>query len=152
MLSKWQKKFGSSQSILVWRKHMDGVGYLCLERIRSWMLYLWSHLQKQTAMVDIRQWFSWRSKRCPHRNFTYMAGSSNVTRWAPYLLYLVNVPIVIPVYYLTIYIGTHNAARRVLDGVGTLGSTVSTLSSAPSKSVGGWLGMYVKKMIIMLLL
>ena len=66
--------------------------------------------------------------------------------------YLVNVPIVIPVYYLTIYIGTHNAARRVLDSVGTLGSTVSTLSSAPSKSVGGWLGMYVKKMIIMLLL
>ena len=35
-------------------------------------------------------------------------------------------------------IGTHNAARRLLDGVSVLSNTMSNLSSVPTKSVGGW--------------
>ena len=38
-----------------------------------------------------------------------------------------------------ILLGTHNAARRLLDGVTNLSSTVSEISSVPSKSVSGWL-------------
>ena len=38
-----------------------------------------------------------------------------------------------------ISLGTHNAARRLLDGVTTLSTTVSELSSAPTKNVSQWL-------------
>lgn len=38
-----------------------------------------------------------------------------------------------------IFIGTHNAARRLLDGVSSLSTTVSSISTAPSRSVSGWL-------------
>ena len=41
-------------------------------------------------------------------------------------------------YLQIVFIGTQNAARRLLDGVSVLSSTVSNLSSVPSKSVGGW--------------
>lgn len=34
--------------------------------------------------------------------------------------------------------GTHNAARKLLDGVNCISSTVSAISTAPSKSVSGW--------------
>ena len=35
--------------------------------------------------------------------------------------------------------GTHNAARRLLDGVSSLSDTVTTLSTAPSRNVSGWM-------------
>ncbi len=34
--------------------------------------------------------------------------------------------------------GTHNAARRLLDGVNCLSSTVSAISTAPSRTLTGW--------------
>jgi len=34
--------------------------------------------------------------------------------------------------------GTHNAARKLLDGVNCLSNTVSAISTVPSKSVSGW--------------
>ena len=40
---------------------------------------------------------------------------------------------------MLISLGTHNAARRLLDGVTTLSGTLSELSSAPSKNVSQWL-------------